>query len=332
MPKNSLITVVVPAYNQGPYIERTIESLLAQTVTPATIIISNNHSTDATGAILERYRDRVEIISPPTFLPAGEHGDFIFSQVKTPWAALLSSDDVAEPNYVAGFAESIAKYPDAVLVHGGVLYIDKDEITAVPRFALKAKEYAPYPDNLTEQFLGPVANFAAFAMRVDAFRKTSGFAPWLGMGEWPVYLQLATHGAFIYRREIMARYRCSYRPNINMSRYTSFLHDEAKIGKELVPAVLRATGQTQLESRHRQASLTRYNDRVVEFYDYGTGVDQQEALKYLTTWGGYLGQPVPVIGEKKPLRVRLWSAKRKLIYEFKRMVRAVYGRVKYRLG
>ena len=43
--KNSkLLSVGIPAYNQGPYLRATLDSLLLQTNTPLEIVVSNNHS------------------------------------------------------------------------------------------------------------------------------------------------------------------------------------------------------------------------------------------------------------------------------------------------
>jgi len=323
------ITIVVPAYNQGPFIERTLQSLLTQQIKPAEIVVSNNHSTDETIEILERYRSRVRLISPPKFIPAGEHGDFLVSHVRTTWCALLSSDDVAETNYVAAFADSIAQYPSAALVHGGVLYIDKDERTAVPRYALKARERASFPLNLIEQLGAPVVNFAGFAFRVDAFRRTSGFSPWLGMGDWPVFLQLAPHGDFIYRREILARYRCTYRPTLNLDRYVAFLHDEYEIATQLIPDLLKKHGQEHLATLHKKRSRERYYRRLAEFYSYGNEVDRSASLMKLTMWAKYLGESIPTDTEYPPWSLRVRTKVEFCRYHAKRVARSLYGQIKY---
>lgn len=49
-----LITVVVPAYNVAPFIERCVMSLLNQTHRAMEVVVVNDRSTDDTGAILDR--------------------------------------------------------------------------------------------------------------------------------------------------------------------------------------------------------------------------------------------------------------------------------------
>lgn len=51
------VTVIVPAYNAGETIGRTLESLLVQTM-PVDVIVVNDGSTDGTASVVSRYVDR----------------------------------------------------------------------------------------------------------------------------------------------------------------------------------------------------------------------------------------------------------------------------------
>jgi len=64
-----LITVVVPAYNVGPYIMHCVTSLLVQTHRNLEVIVVNDRSTDDTAAILDRLAaadDRLVVLHPGT--------------------------------------------------------------------------------------------------------------------------------------------------------------------------------------------------------------------------------------------------------------------------
>ncbi|MBR5360560.1 MAG: glycosyltransferase family 2 protein, partial [Lachnospiraceae bacterium] len=50
---NPLVSVIIPVYNCGPYINKCIRSLMAQTYTNIEIIAINDGSKDISGAILE---------------------------------------------------------------------------------------------------------------------------------------------------------------------------------------------------------------------------------------------------------------------------------------
>lgn len=57
------ISVIVPVYNMEPYIRKSIDSLLNQTVLPYEIILINDGSTDNCGAICDEYDSVNDIIS-----------------------------------------------------------------------------------------------------------------------------------------------------------------------------------------------------------------------------------------------------------------------------
>ena len=61
MRKMKRLSIGIPTYNQGDYLEDTILSILNQTEKPYEIICSNNHSTDNTSYILEKYKDIITI-------------------------------------------------------------------------------------------------------------------------------------------------------------------------------------------------------------------------------------------------------------------------------
>lgn len=56
--KEGWISVVVPAYNAGPWLGACLDSLLAQTYPNLEIIVVNDGSTDNTGAVLAEYADK----------------------------------------------------------------------------------------------------------------------------------------------------------------------------------------------------------------------------------------------------------------------------------
>ena len=60
---NGLVSVVIPAYNAGWSIERAIESAVSQTYPHWEIIVVNDGSTDNTAAVLQKYRNRIRILT-----------------------------------------------------------------------------------------------------------------------------------------------------------------------------------------------------------------------------------------------------------------------------
>jgi glycosyltransferase involved in cell wall biosynthesis len=61
-----LVSIITPTFNQGQFIEATIQSVLAQTYENIEYIILDAMSTDDTADILERYRSKItKIIREP---------------------------------------------------------------------------------------------------------------------------------------------------------------------------------------------------------------------------------------------------------------------------
>ena len=52
---NPTISVIIPAYNAEQFLEKTLDSVLAQTFRELEIIVVNDASTDGTAAIIDRY-------------------------------------------------------------------------------------------------------------------------------------------------------------------------------------------------------------------------------------------------------------------------------------
>ena len=52
-----IVTIVTPSYNSGRFLERTIDSVLAQDYPHIEYIVMDGGSTDDTVSILERYRE-----------------------------------------------------------------------------------------------------------------------------------------------------------------------------------------------------------------------------------------------------------------------------------
>lgn len=59
------IAVVITVFNLEKYIAEAIESVLVQTLQPNRIIVVNDGSTDNSKAVIERYKDRIELLNNP---------------------------------------------------------------------------------------------------------------------------------------------------------------------------------------------------------------------------------------------------------------------------
>jgi glycosyltransferase involved in cell wall biosynthesis len=118
-------TVVVPSYNQGRFIDQTIESLLAQAYPALEILVMDGGSTDDTVERLERYGSRITWVSEKD----GGQADAIakgFARARHEWLTWLNSDDVQTDRALWRVDAVIRASPDADVVVGQGHYMDED--------------------------------------------------------------------------------------------------------------------------------------------------------------------------------------------------------------
>ena len=238
------LSVGIPTYNQGEYIGRTLESLLSQTVPPHEIVVSENHCTDDTPRVLEKFADRVRVVRPPSHLSMTESWDYTLGQLEGSWFSLLSSDDIALPRFVETLTRLADEVPDAVLVRGGYQVIDgAGRVVKVKQFR-DDRAVLRYPDTLRQQLRGPHTSFTAFAARTDVARRVGGFGKDDGfLGDWSMWIRLAPHGAFVYTPESFSQYRAGHRSHrAEQLRFMSFLAPETRVYRELIRGVIEAHG------------------------------------------------------------------------------------------
>jgi glycosyltransferase involved in cell wall biosynthesis len=118
---NPRVSVIVPAYNTAPYIAETIASIVGQTYTDFEIVVVNDGSPDtpALEVALAPFRDRINYIVQENRGLSGARNTGI-AAARGELVALLDSDDVWEPDYLAHQVETLERqrldvvYPNAV--------------------------------------------------------------------------------------------------------------------------------------------------------------------------------------------------------------------------
>lgn len=116
-----LVSVITPVYNDDPYLEEAVRSVLAQTHEDFEYVICNNHSTDRSGEIAADYasRDRrVRVVSPPSLLPQSKNFNFAVQQAseRAGYVKLLFSDDWLFPNCLQQMVALAVTDPGIALV------------------------------------------------------------------------------------------------------------------------------------------------------------------------------------------------------------------------
>lgn len=115
------ISVVIPACNAERFIEHAIESVRAQTLPAAEVVVVDDGSSDRTAEAARDLGARV-ISQPNRGLSAARNAGI--KAAAQPWVALLDADDVWERSKTERQWEALRRRPEAGMVSCGYHHID----------------------------------------------------------------------------------------------------------------------------------------------------------------------------------------------------------------
>lgn len=116
MPANTMkprISIVIPLYNKGSHIGRTIQSVLTQTIQDFEIIVVDGHSTDNGPAIVQNYPDSRIHIFLQNSKGVSEARNEGVHYASSDFIAFLDADDEWLPCHADHLLRLYEKYPDA---------------------------------------------------------------------------------------------------------------------------------------------------------------------------------------------------------------------------
>lgn len=139
-----LLSIIVPSFNHGRYIERTLGSIFAQDYRPLEVIVVDGASTDETLGILQKYASQhreLRWISEPDNGPADAVNKGL-ALAKGEITAIQSSDDIYYPNAFSAVMREFERDPTLGFVIGDYNGIDAADAILyterVPEFSWEA--------------------------------------------------------------------------------------------------------------------------------------------------------------------------------------------------
>lgn len=120
----TMISVVIPSFNQAQYLEASIRSVLDQDYPDFEVILMDGGSSDGSKPIIERYTDKFTYWqSQPD---GGQTAAIVdgFSHAKGKLLTWLNSDDILLPNALRRHAEAFQRHPVADVFYGDHIEID----------------------------------------------------------------------------------------------------------------------------------------------------------------------------------------------------------------
>ena len=167
------ISVVVPVFNRAKVVERTLDSIAAQTLRPLDLILVDTASTDDSQAVLRTWAARneseglrIRILHEKRQGAAAARSRGL-SEVTTPYVYFFDSDDYLFPDTLSRFVEAFRSNPQAQIVCGAVVLenMNREEHTSAP----------PHRSLIINHFHHSFLRTIAYASRTDFLREIGGW-------------------------------------------------------------------------------------------------------------------------------------------------------------
>lgn len=263
----TLVSIITPSYNQAPYLEQTILSVLNQDYPRIEYIVVDGASTDGSVEIIRKYESRLADWVSEKDRGQADAINKGFARATGEIIAWLNSDDYYLQGAIRAVVKVFEERPDVVLVYGNMLAVDEAGRT----FNTLNYKQLTLEDLLCFQIIGQPAVF----MRLSALQKTNGLDfSFHFLLDHLLWLQIAKQGRILHVDQIWsaARYHAEAK---NRAKAAEFGREAFRIletvaqDKDLAPILAKV-------SRRAHASAHRVDSRYL--------LDGNQPAKALSAW------------------------------------------------
>jgi len=178
-----LVSIITPSYNQAPYLEETIKSVLAQDYPRIEYAIVDGGSTDGTLELIKKYENKLAWWVSEKDKGQTDAINKGFARAKGEILAWLNSDDTYEPGAISAAVKYLQEHPEVGMVYGDCNFIDESGRvigkvnSAQTSYRLLRQGYAHIPQQTmffrTELWrqVGPLDPSFYFAMDYDLWTR-----------------------------------------------------------------------------------------------------------------------------------------------------------------
>ena len=185
-----IVSVVTPSYNQAPFLEETLRSVLDQDYPELEYLVVDDGSTDGSVEIIRRYEDRLawwtaqENAGQPAAINRG------MARARGEYLAYLNSDDTLLPGAISRMVAELEADPTLLFVYGDSVLTDEASqetglLEARPldmAAMVRACDcHIPQPSSLWRrrawELAGPFNEGGYYFFDWEFFLKASGFGP-----------------------------------------------------------------------------------------------------------------------------------------------------------
>ena len=222
-----LVTIAVPAYNHGNFIEQTLRSLMAQTYSNLELILVDDKSTDNTLAKAEELQAelssrfcRMVIIASPRNSGIAVSLNTCISSAQGEFLFVIASDDLVDPHAISSLVDRATQDPGASVYCGDANMIDaagaawpmsheQQTFASFVRYLLHGRTDADLHRSFGsyESFLG--GNYIAIGslVRLSALLAVGGYDEGCAMEDLDLWFKLSKSFRFAFVDRVNCHYR-----------------------------------------------------------------------------------------------------------------------------
>jgi glycosyltransferase involved in cell wall biosynthesis len=184
-----LVSIITPSYNQAPFLEATIRSVLEQDYPRIEYIVIDGGSADGSVKILRRYSDRLAYWVSESDAGQTDAINKGFERATGEIYAWINSDDLYRPGAISSAVAYLDSHPEIGLVYGDADFIDEkgDIIGRFPSartdYMLLRQGYVHIPQQATFfrsriwKLVRPLDTSFYFAMDYDLWVRIAALTP-----------------------------------------------------------------------------------------------------------------------------------------------------------
>ena len=214
-----LISVVIPLYNKGGFIKKTVESVISQSYDNFEIIIVNDGSTDNSASVVEGIDDnRITLINQEN-QGEGVARNTGIRHANAEWVALLDADDTWHPQFLERCISLIKSFPEAILAGtNAVTETGKTFLNRQGENPLVVRDYCAESLNQNRIFIIP----STCIIKVEKVKSVGCFIEARSIGvDTDMWIRLTQTGLMVFDRDVLVNYN-NYTPG-NISKNPNLL-------------------------------------------------------------------------------------------------------------
>ena len=208
MSQTPLVSILIPTYNMGEFIEEAIDSAIQQTYQNCEIIIVDNCSTDTTLTILKKYKYNTNIFIYKNDSNVGmiQNWNTCLLYAKGKYIKFINADDALLPQAVSCFVKIMEEMPSVSVVTSPYMTFGSQEEKSLPLipYGLTDGKVAILKSIQTYNWIGSPTQvmFRKKDLKVGFFNIATNY--W---SDWEFWFKLLLVGDLYMAEEILTKYR-----------------------------------------------------------------------------------------------------------------------------